>query len=72
MVSMKRTKFNLSLLAAVVAVPAELGAVVTRFFVRTSPMLVAMLVAALACACQALVQQLRRPPQRLRPWWCIV
>jgi len=60
MSSMTRTKFNLSLLAAVVAVLAELGAVVTTFFVRTSPTLVAMLVVALACACQALVQQLRR------------
>jgi len=60
MTSMKRTKFNFPLLAAVVAVLAELGAVVTTFFVHTSPTLVAMLVVALACACQALVQQLRR------------
>jgi len=57
---MTRTKFNLSLLAAVVAVLAELGAVVMAFFVHTSPTLVAMLVVALACACQALGQQLRQ------------
>ena len=57
---MKRTKVTLPLLSAVIAVLAELGAVVMAFFVHISPTLVAMLVVALACACQALVQQLRR------------
>jgi len=57
---MKRTKLNLPLLSAVIAVLAELGAVVMAFFVHTSPTLAATLVVALACASWALVQQLRR------------
>jgi hypothetical protein len=60
MTSMKRAKFNFPLMSIVVAVLAELSAVVMTFVTGTPPALVALLVVALGCCCWQLIQLLRR------------
>jgi len=57
---MTKVRPSLPLISAVVAVLAELAALILTPFARSPPLLVGMIVVALASCCFALVQQLRR------------
>jgi len=57
---MTKIRLNLPLVSAVVAVLAELAALVVTQFVHSPPLLVGIVVVGLVSCCFALIQQLRR------------